>query len=466
MTARDEILENGGLANGPPPSFDSAPNPGTKRNKTKMTQENTEDFALFERTESEVRSYSRGFPAMFDTASGAYLRNAEGKEWIDFLAGCSTLNYGHNHPGLKQALLDYIGRDGLTHGLDMFSRAKHDFLEEFENTILKPRDMDYVVQFPGPTGANAVEAAVKLARKVTGRQNIIAFTNGFHGVTLGALALTGNSHHRQGAGQPLGNVTRMPYDGYLGEDVDTAAQLEKMLDDPSSGVDAPAAIIVESVQGEGGLNAASGEWLKRIEKIARERGALFIVDDIQAGIGRTDGFFSFEFAGLGPDIITLAKSISGYGLPMALVLIHREFDKWKPGEHNGTFRGNCPAFVTARAALEHFWRDDDFIVQVREKAEVLESRLAAIIEKNGLKPHALKGRGMMRGIDVGSGEIADRICKACFEEGLVIETSGPNDEVVKCLMPLTIDKEILERGLDILAAATDKIMSQTRREAA
>ncbi|MBC7168518.1 diaminobutyrate--2-oxoglutarate transaminase, partial [Phenylobacterium sp.] len=290
-------------------------------------------FATFERMESKVRSYCRSFPAVFERAEGSWQYDKDGKGYIDFLTGCSVLNYGHNHPAMKQALIDYIQSDGVVHSLDMHSKAKGEFLEALESKILKPRGMNYLAQFTGPTGANAVEAALKLARKVTGRTNVIAFTNGFHGVTLGALAATGNSHHRGGAHIPLSGVTRMPYDGYFGEGVDTAAQLDKMLSDPSGGVDKPAAIIVEVVQGEGGLNVASAEWLQKVEKIARKHGALFIVDDIQAGCGRTGAFFSFEGMGLKPDIITMAKSLSGMGLPMALVLVKPELDQWKPGEH-------------------------------------------------------------------------------------------------------------------------------------
>jgi diaminobutyrate-2-oxoglutarate transaminase len=420
----------------------------------------------FERLESRVRSYSRNFPAIFDRARGSRLRARDGTEYLDFLMGCSTLNYGHNHPALKKELLGYIESDGLTHSLDMYSESKERFLVEFFETILKPRRLDYVVQFPGPTGANAVEAALKLARKITGRQNVIAFTNGFHGVTLGALACTGSRHHRDGAGAGLGGVTRLPYDGYLGPAVDTADYLEKVLSDPSSGVDAPAAVIVETVQGEGGINVAGYEWLRAIAASARKHGALFIVDDIQAGAGRTGTFFSFEPAGIKPDIVTMAKSVSGYGLPLALVLIDRQYDRWLPGEHNGTFRGNCHAFVTARAALEHFWRDRSFETSVYEKGELLAGRLHDIAGRS--RPHQLvvKGRGMMRGLEMPSGNIAAGVVKAAFERGLVIETSGSNDEVVKCLAALTIDDDDLKKGLDILARAVGATLERTAKAAA
>jgi diaminobutyrate-2-oxoglutarate transaminase len=419
-------------------------------------------MTTFERVESRVRSYSRSFPKLFDRALGATIYDTDGRAYTDFLAGCSTLNYGHNDPDLKAALIEYVSNDGIAHGLDMFTDAKENFLATFERLILWPRGMKHQLQFTGPTGANAVEAAMKLARKVTGRTNIIAFTNGFHGVTLGALAATGNGKHRGGASIPLAGVTRAAYDGYHGPDISTADLLDRQLSDPSSGIDAPAAIIVETVQGEGGLNAASPEWLRQIEAIARKHGALFIVDDIQAGCGRTGGFFSFDGMGLSPDIVTMAKSLSGMGLPLAVTLIKPEHDIWKPAEHNGTFRGNNHAFITAAAALEKFWSDDTFINGVQEKARYLGERLAAIADTHGL---VTKGRGMMVGIDAGSGENAAAICKACFAKGLIIETSGSFDEVVKVLCPLTISLDQLTAGLDIMESAFDAVLGSRRAAA-
>lgn len=344
-------------------------------------------------------------------------------------------------------MLDYIEGDCIAHGLDLFTEAKTAFLQAFESIILKPRGLDYLAMFTGPTGTNAVEAAIKLARKVTGRELVIAFTNGFHGMTLGALACTGNASKRGGAGVPLSHAVHEPYDGYFGPDIDTAELLDRRLSDPSSGLDAPAAILVETVQGEGGLTAASPEWLRKIAAIAKEHGALLIVDDIQAGCGRTGGFFSFEDMGFTPDIVTMAKSLSGMGLPFALTLFRPEFDVWTPGEHNGTFRGNNHAFVTATAALRHFWADPRFLADVQRRGDLLERKLDSIANKHGL---STRGRGMMRGIDVGSGEIAARITSAAFRRGLIIETSGAHDEIVKVLAPLTIDDDLLMLGLEIV----------------
>jgi diaminobutyrate-2-oxoglutarate transaminase len=354
---------------------------------------------------------------------------------------------------MKAALIEHISGDGLSHALDLHTDAKTAFLEAFESLILKPRGMDHKVMMTGPTGTNAVEAAMKLARKVTGRRNIIAFTNAFHGMTMGALSLTGNSSKRGGAGGGiLADVTHMPYDGAFGEGVDTLAQIEMMLSNGSSGIDAPAAFILEPIQGEGGLNAASTEWMQGIARLAKEHGALLIIDDIQAGCGRAGTFFSFEEMGIKPDLITLAKSFSGMGLPFAALLIKPEHDIWKPAEHNGTFRGNTHAFVTARVALEKFWSDDAFQQLLGEKAMMLTSGLQAIADE--LPDAKLKGRGLMQGVDVGSGELASEICARCFDMGLIIETSGAQDEVVKVLAPLTTSNELFRKGLDILLDAT------------
>ncbi|WP_397544262.1 diaminobutyrate--2-oxoglutarate transaminase [Roseovarius salis] len=419
---------------------------------------------IFERRESKVRSYCRSFPVVFSRAEGSHMFDTEGRKYIDFLAGCSTLNYGHNDPDMAEALIDHIRAGGIAHGLDMYTVEKARFLTAFEEMILNPRGMDHKVMMTGPTGTNAVEAAMKLARKVTGRRNIVSFTNGFHGMTMGALSLTGNAGKRAGAGGgPLCGATHMPFDRSLGADVDTLRHLEIMFDNPSSGLDAPAAFIFEPVQGEGGLNAASDEWMQGVARLAKELGALLIVDDIQSGCGRTGTYFAFENAGIDPDMITQAKSLSGFGLPFAALLVKPEHDIWKPAEHNGTFRGNTHAFVTARVTLEKFWKDDSFTAEVRRKGAHLKDRLSKIAE---MVPGAeLRGRGMMQGINVGSGDLAGAICAAAFERGLIIETSGADDEVVKFLGPLTTPDAVLDEGLDMLEAAVGEAASKTQRAA-
>lgn len=408
---------------------------------------------IFEELESNVRSYCRVFPVVFSQARWSTLTDRDGKEYIDFLSGAGTLNYGHNNPILKQALLEYIESDGIVHGLDMATEAKKKFIESFERLILRPRRMRYKLQFTGPTGANAVEAALKIARNVTGRHNVVSFTNGFHGVTLGAAAVTANSHYREAAGMPFAGVSFAPYDGYLGDEVDSSEYLERVLADGSSGVDHPAAVIVETVQGEGGVNVASFEWLRKVEAICRRHDVLLIVDDIQAGCGRTGPFFSFEEVGISPDVVTLSKSLSGFGLPFSIVLMKPELDQWKPGEHNGTFRGHNLAFVTARAAIEEYWRNGDLSDEVKRKGKIVRECLDETVREFSEGDLSVRGRGMMQGLDCSSGEFASNVSRKAFERGLIIETSGSEGQVVKCLSPLTISDANLEQGLMILKAS-------------
>ncbi|WP_428928928.1 diaminobutyrate--2-oxoglutarate transaminase [Marinibacterium sp. SX1] len=429
-----------------------------------MPKDMTVTTDIFERRESAARSYCRGMPAVFASASGSELKDDDGKTYIDFLAGCSSLNYGHNDPDMKAALIDHIASDGIAHGLDLHTSTKSDFLEAFDRHILAPRGMDHRVMFTGPTGANAVEAAMKIARKVTGRTNIIAFTNGFHGVTMGALAATGNGYHRGGAAMATQGVTRMPFDGFA-EGVDSAALLDQMLSDASGGVDAPAAIMFETVQGEGGLNAASADWIRAVERVARKHGALLIIDDIQAGCGRTGTFFSFEDMGVTPDIVTMAKSVSGFGLPLAMVLVRPEHDVFGPAEHNGTFRGNTHAFVTARVAIEKFWATPAFQDELATKAANMTRALREIAAE--IPGARLKGRGLMQGVDVGSGALAADICARAYDRRLVIETSGSEDQVVKILAPLTTSTETFDYGFNILLDVTrDAMAEQNDKETA
>jgi len=404
----------------------------------------------FEQYESEVRGYCRSFPAMFTSAKGAWMIDAEGRRYLDFFCGAGVLNYGHNPDRIKQALLAYLMRDGITHSLDMYTEAKQGFIERFNEVILQPRGLRYKFQFPGPTGTNAVEAALKLARKVTGREQVVGFTNAFHGMTLGALAVTGNGFKRAGAGVPLGHTASVPFDGYLGEGTDTLDYFEALLKDEGSGMDKPAAVIVETVQAEGGVNVASIEWLQRLRRVTEEHGVLLIVDDIQVGCGRTGTFFSFEDAGIVPDIVTLSKSLSGYGLPLALVLIKPELDQWAPGEHNGTFRGHNPAFVTATAALK-FWQDGLLTEDVARKAELVEKRLANIVAKH-VPGARVRGCGLIWGVEFDDAQLATRISQACFKRGLIIETAGIDDQVLKLLPSLTITEEELRHGLDVIEA--------------
>ena len=419
--------------------------------------ETTIDDSVFTQNESEVRSYCRNWPTVFGRARGSWITDTEGREYLDFFAGAGALNYGHNHPILKEALLEYISADGITHGLDMATVAKGQFLETFHDKILAPRDLDYKVQFPGPTGTNAVESALKLARKVTGRESIVSFTNAFHGMTLGSLSVTGNSMKRAGAGIPLVHATPMPFDNYLDGTVEDFSWFERVLEDSGSGLNTPAAVIVETVQGEGGVNVARAEWLRGLAELCKRRDILLIVDDVQMGCGRTGEFFSFEEAGIKPDIVTMSKSISGYGLPMALVLIRRDLDVWAPGEHNGTVSGYNPAFITATKAITEFWSDDQLTRDVHRKGRQIDEVFSTLSERHeGL---STRGRGMVRGLVFEEPTLAAKACARAFGSGLLAETSGPSDEVVKLLPPLNISTEELDRGLGILVDSVEEVIA-------
>ncbi|MCT2536159.1 diaminobutyrate--2-oxoglutarate transaminase [Aquibacillus koreensis] len=408
----------------------------------------THNLNIFENMESEVRSYVRSFPTVFTKAKGYKMWDEAGKEYIDFFSGAGALNYGHNDTVMQKKLVEYITSDGITHSLDMASSAKAEFLTKFNETILNPRDMDYKIMFPGPTGTNTVESALKLARKVTGRTDVISFTNGFHGMTIGSLSVTGNSMKRKGAGIPLQNVVTMPYDNYV-DDQDSLDYLERFLDDSGSGVAIPAAMILETVQGEGGINAASFEWLQKVESICKRWGILLIIDDVQAGVGRTGTFFSFEPAGIKPDIICMSKSLSGYGLPFAITLIKPEHDKFAPGEHNGTFRGNNHAFITATSALS-YWENEQFEKDIKVKSDIMMNFLEEMVEKYPELKGEARGRGFMVGIASDVDGLSNKIAAKAFELGLIMETSGPKDEVFKLFPPLTIDEDGLKQGLAIL----------------
>jgi diaminobutyrate-2-oxoglutarate transaminase len=401
--------------------------------------------------ESSVRSYSRLFDRIFSRARGVNVFDQDGQRYVDFLSGAGVLNYGHNNPRIKQALVAYIESDGIVSSLDLYTTAKAHFLRSFRDVVLEPRGLDYKVQFCGPTGTDAVEAALKLARKLTGRRGIVAFSNAYHGVSLGALATTAQTHERSAAGVPLEFVVRMPFDGYLGPQVDTIAVLEGMLG-AGSGVDPPAGIIIETVQAEGGINVASDDWLRRLRDVAARRHIVLVADEIQVGCGRTGRFFSFERAGITPDIVCLSKAIGGFGLPLAMTLIRPELDCWSPGEHPGTFRGNNLALVAAAAALD-YWRTAEFSRAIADRAVQMRAALDGLARRYPEELLEVRGIGMIQGLRCREPELAQRVMASAFARGLIFETAGAQKETIKLLPPLVIEEAELEEGLKILAAA-------------
>ncbi|MDR0304118.1 MAG: diaminobutyrate--2-oxoglutarate transaminase [Chitinispirillales bacterium] len=415
---------------------------------------------IFEQCESAVRSYCRNFTDVFTKGKNDLLYGESGKEYVDFFAGAGALNYGHSNPFIKQKVIDYIVGDNISHALDMHTAAKAEFLEKFQGKILKPRNLEYKVMFTGPTGTNANEAAFKLARKVKKRTNIFAFMGAFHGQTLGALSATSDWAMRAGANIPLGGVVFMPFPYEFMASIDTIAYIESVLTDDHSGIEKPAAIVVEAVQGEGGLNVAPIEWLQNLEKLCRKHDILLILDEVQVGCGRTGTFFAFERAKISPDIVTLSKSIGGYGFPMALALIKPEYDIWNPGEHNGTFRGNQVAFVAAAAAID-FRESYDFDGETNKKAKILKEYVETnILSINKNLKH--KGIGLIQGVDfTGISDVnqtTGKVVKECFDNGLILERAGRHDCIVKCMPPLTIEEKTLLRGLEILKNSIKKVL--------
>ena len=415
----------------------------------------------FEEYESQVRSYCRNFPTVFTTAKGSFLYDEDGKEYIDFFCGAGGLNYGHNNEYIKEKVLEYLQSDGVMHALDMYTAPKREFLEFYEEKILKPRGLHYKIQFPGPTGTNAVEAALKLARKVTGRNNVFAMMGGFHGMTLGSLALTTDASSRAGAGVPLYHVTHIPAP-YMFPELDTIHYMETLLTDDHSGVEKPAAIVLETVQADGGINPFPVEWLQRVRALCDKYDILMIVDDIQVGCARTGWFFSFERAGIVPDIVTQSKSIGGYGMPFALVLIKPELDIWSPGEHNGTFRGYQLSMVAAKAGLE-VMLNEHVEDKVRGQEKIIAQYMDEITALDSARVRT-RGIGFIWGVDLyhcdPEGKASKQVLDLCFQNGLIVERVGRGNAVVKVMPDLLIDEATLRRGLDILKNAVAQVLGK------
>lgn len=414
----------------------------------------------FEKYESAVRSYCRNFPAVFNRAKGAMMYDEEGNAYIDFFCGAGALNYGHNNDYIKNAMIQYLQSDGVLHGMDMYTPAKRAFLDTLQELILKPRELNYRVMCCGPTGTNAVEAALKLARKVTGRSNVWAFMGCFHGMTLGSLALTTEAYARDASGVSLGNCTHIPAP-YMFPELDVIQYMQRLLDDDHSGVAKPAALVMETVQAEGGVYPFSAQFLRDCRKFCDDNDILLIVDDIQAGCGRTGTFFSFERGGIKPDMVTLSKSIGGIGMPMALLLIDPDKDIWKPAEHNGTFRGNQLAFVAGKAAIEYMV-EHKLYEEAARKGEMIDRFIREeILPLDERLSH--RGIGMVWGVDcekLGGDVFSRKVIAACFRRKLIIERAGRDSCVVKMMPTLVMEDDILMQGLNIVKEAFIEVLNE------
>lgn len=411
----------------------------------------------FEKYESNIRSYCRKWPVEFVSAKGSIYKDTEGNEYIDFFDGAGALNYGHNPDYIKEKLIKYLESDGIIHALDMYTVPKENFINYFEEKILKPRKLDYKIAFPGPTGTNSIELALKLARKVKQRPYIWAFTGAFHGMTLGALALTTESAARKAAGVPLNYTVHIPAPYSMGGNFDSIAYMEQLLSDDHSGYEKPAAIIIETVQQEGGIHVFSKEFLKDLRALCDKYDILLICDEVQIGCSRSGTFFSFERADIVPDIVCMSKSIGGYGIPFAVTLFKKELDVFKPGEHNGTFRGCQLSMVAGLAALE-MTVEQDIPAQVRRKEKIVKEYLDKEIKPLLKGKMEIRGIGLSWGIEFNDGKLARAVLDKCFEKKLIIELAGSYDSVLKIMPSLVIEDELLLKGLNIVKESIQEVI--------
>ena len=458
-------------------------NDGLLHSTTSSHKTNANYLARQARFESNVRSYPRKLPLAIAKAHGLWVTDVEGNTYLDCLAGAGTLALGHNHEAIMASLDGFLTSGMPMHTLDLTTPVKDAFSETLLS-LLPGQGRDYCLQFCGPSGADAVEASIKLAKTATGRSNIISFSGAYHGMTHGALALTGNTGPKDAVASLMPGVQFLPYPHEyrcplgLGGEAGTEAlsyYFTQFIEDVESGVSLPAAVILEAVQGEGGVNPAPDSWLRQIREVTRKHGILLILDEVQAGFGRTGKMFAFEHAGIEPDIIVLSKVVGG-GLPLAVLGIRREFDAWAPGNHSGTFRGNQMAMATGLATLEVLQRQN-LAGQSARRGQWLKDQLML------LQPHypamgQVRGRGLMLGIEIvderkpadrlGSfpidAELALVIQQQCFKQGLLLERGGRNGNVIRLLPPLIITDEqcqlVIQRFEEALKAALSQLRTQ------
>jgi diaminobutyrate-2-oxoglutarate transaminase len=405
--------------------------------------------------EANVRYYSRLFPTTFSKARGSLVYDRQGKEYVDFFMGAGALNYGHNHPALKASVIDYLQNDGLIHGLDMATEVRENFLEAFVSFTEQRIASDYRLMFPGPTGADAVEAALKFARIATGRSLVMSFRGGYHGCTLGALSVTDSSMKRRYAGIELPPTHRLSFFSGEGDAEEFLRSVRKQIVGFKKRGCLPAAVIVETVQAEGGVNVANRLWLQEFCRFMGEQGIVVIVDDIQVGCGRTGRFFSFEGCyDIKPDIICLSKSLSGLGFPLSLVLLKADHDVLPPAAHTGTFRSNNLALVAALRALQ-FWTDAEFGDRLTQTCEIFAAEVASLSRRHEDIITGTRGRGMIRGLQLRNGDLAGAVSERAFSLGLLCETCGKDRDTIKLLPPLNVPIAILKRGMLALESALD-----------
>lgn len=444
-------------------------------NSTRLAQvsANHAHSQLLERqiaTESNVRSYPRSFPLAIKRARGCIITATDGREYYDCLSGAGTLALGHNHPAIVYAIQDAIANELPLHTLDITTAVKQMFMDEVLLSLPHFFSHDAVVQFCGPTGADAVEAALKLAKLITGRDGIFAFQGAYHGMTHGALSVTGNVSVKENMKGLMPHVNFLPYPyayrcpfgiGEKGAEIGLR-YIENILTDPESGVVKPAAVIVEVIQGEGGVIPAPNFWLQELRRITQQHGIILIVDEVQTGVGRTGNLYAFEASGIKPDIVILSKAIGG-GLPISLLVFPKHFDVWQKGHHTGTFRGNQLAMAAGIATLKTI-KEENILENVNRMGARLRNHLENIKNDDIAE---IRGRGLMLAVEIvdktknpnamnsypAHPTLARQIQQNCFENGLIVELGGRHGSTLRFLSPLNVNENEIDAIAEIFTKA-------------
>jgi len=432
--------------------------------------------------ESSARHYPRKFPLALAKSKGSWVEDVEGNRYLDFLNGAGTLALGHNDDEVNQALVDMIQSGAPLHTLDLMTPARERFVEALYDILPEELAKKAKVQFCSPSGTDATDAAIKLCKTATGRSTVIAFSGGYHGMSHGGMALTGNLKAKNHVANIMPGVQFMPYPySYrcpmgLGGEAGTKAciaYLERLLKDPESGVTKPAAVILEPIQGEGGVIPAPPEFLQAVRRITKELGIPMICDEIQCGMGRSGKIFAFEHAGIVPDVILISKAIGG-GQPMSVVVYDEALDAWTEGAHAGTFRGNQLAMAAGAIVMRRI-KDPAFLAEVTRKGDYMKSRFLKLKDEVSIIGD-VRGIGLMLGIEFidpngpkdlmghpePNGDIAARIQNLCFDNKLIMEKGGRYGSVMRCLCPLTISDEEIDTALAIFEKVVKEVDADVR----
>ncbi len=419
-------------------------------------------------TESNARSYPRKFPFALAKAKGTWVEDIEGNKYLDFLCGAGTLALGHNNEEINQAMVEMLQGDLPLHTLDLTTPVKDEFVHAVISKLPKELAENCKIQFCSPSGTDATDAALKLCKTATGRTGIIAFQGGFHGMGHGALACTGNLVAKSKVGGLMPEVQHFPYPetyrnhfGLNAQDALTAAcnYFERTLKDAESGIPRPAAVIIEPIQGEGGVHPAPVEFMRTVRRVTEELEIPLIVDEIQCGMGRSGKLFAFEHSGIVPDVILISKAIGG-SQPLSIVVYNKKLDQWQPGAHTGTFRGNQLAMKAGTIVLNRV-SNPDFLSEVVRKGKKIMDGLNALKEKVSIIGD-VRGKGLMIGCEFVNprgqkdsmglfpmnADAAAKVQQKCFEQKLIMERGGRNGSVMRCLCPLTVSDEEIEIALE------------------